>query len=69
MNIDFIGKELSWLFNLGHLLLALEQQAFTLDMPLSLFPLYSPSAFATQNDELTKISKKVSIQVLSKYVS
>ncbi len=49
MNIDFI---------------ALEQQVFTFDMPLSLFPLYAPSGASQQNFELEKISKKVFSWVL-----
>lgn len=37
----------------------MEQQVFSFDMPLSLFPLYAPSAAAQQGGELKKISKKL----------
>lgn len=57
MNIDFIGTNgftVHW-----HLSLALEKQVFSLDLPLSLFPLYAPAAYSTQGAELVKISKKL----------
>jgi syntaxin-binding protein 1 len=39
--------------------IALEQQVFSFDMPLSLFPLFSPSSASQQNVELQKIAKKL----------
>jgi syntaxin-binding protein 1 len=50
MNVDFI---------------ALEQQIFSMDMPLSLFPLYAPLGLSTQQQTLEKISKKASICLIS----
>jgi syntaxin-binding protein 1 len=37
----------------------LEQQVFSFDMPLSLFPLFSPSSASQQTVELQKITKKL----------
>ncbi|KAJ3259941.1 vacuolar sorting protein VPS33/slp1 [Boothiomyces macroporosus] len=44
MNVDFM---------------AMEEQIFSFDMPLSLFPLYNPTGSVQQMTELSKISKKL----------
>jgi hypothetical protein len=42
----------------------MEQQIFSFDMPLALYPLYAPGGAAQQNAELEKISKKVRIPLI-----
>lgn len=70
MNIDFIGTILyrritpSISSNFSLMYVAWEQQVFSLDLPLSLFPLYAPAAYAAQGGELVKIAKKVQLHSL-----
>ncbi|KAJ2997799.1 vacuolar sorting protein VPS33/slp1 [Globomyces sp. JEL0801] len=54
-----VGKYIKTLKEMNVDFIALEQQIFSLDMPLSMFPLYSPSSLPFQHAELQKITKKL----------
>jgi hypothetical protein len=44
--------------------IALEQQVFTLEQPLSIFSLYNPETKDSQANEMTKLAKRVFLYCL-----